>query len=213
MTFTLILRRIHMYLALFLTPWVLIYGLSTLSLNHMSLLSSFYGDNWGQSYVERTTTYDKPLPTVPDPQDEILVEPKPRIDVEAAAKQVLQDLGMDGAHWAGTAAQSTRLVINRNDIIAPREITVTPADHTLVIKRQAFQWPMFLRRLHTRRSYAQPYLADWAWAFVLDLLIVSILVWGLTGLWMWYQMKPTRRWGTLCAAAGCILFAFFLVTI
>jgi hypothetical protein len=32
-----ILRRTHMYLALFLTPWMLIYALSTMAMNHREL--------------------------------------------------------------------------------------------------------------------------------------------------------------------------------
>lgn len=211
MTFTLILRRIHMYLALFLTPWVLVYGLSTVVMNHMPFFSSLYGDSWGKSYVEKETTYDKPLPLAVDPKAS--PEARPKIDVEAAAAQILQDLGMDGAHWAGTKSKGTQVVINRNSILGPREITVTPADKSLVIKRQTFQLPLFLRRLHSRRGYGSPYLADDAWAFVVDLLIISILTWGITGLWMWYKMKPMRRWGTLCAATGCVLFAIFLVAI
>lgn len=211
MTFMQVLRRIHMYLAMFLTPWVLVYGASTLVLNHMPFFSSLYGKDWGKSYVEKEVPYDRPLPVKVDPQAAPDVAPK--IDAEAAADQILQDLDMTGAHRVNAKRDGSQITVSRADILAPREIIYTPADQKLVIQRQTFQLPLFLRRLHTRRSYAQPYLADRAWAFTLDLLIVSILLWGITGLWMWYKMRPSRRWGTVCAATGCSLFVFFLLAI
>ena len=200
-------RSIHLYLALFLAPWVLVYGLSTLFMNHMSFFQGFYGKDWGGSYVEKEMVYGKPLPVKEEPGG------ASRIDAEAAGRQILRDLGMDGAYWADARRDGSRITVNRNDIIAPRQITYTPADKQLVVKRQTFQLPLFLRRLHTRRGYGSSYLADDVWAFVLDLLIVSILAWSVTGLWMWYKMKPTRRWGTLCAATGSVLFAVFLLAI
>ena len=35
---SLVLRRTHMYAALFLTPWMLIYALSTMAMNHRDAL-------------------------------------------------------------------------------------------------------------------------------------------------------------------------------
>lgn len=218
MTVMQVLRKIHLYLALFLTPWVLLYGLSTVLMNHMPFIAGLYGKDWGAFVVERETTYDAPLPTRavrPAADTSIPVPTPPRIalDSNAAARQILQDLNLDGSHWVDAGRDGSRIIIHRNDPLVPRQIVFTPLDRKLVIKRQTFQLPLLLRRLHTRRGYGSPYLADDLWAFAVDLFIVSVLLWGITGLWMWYKMKPTRRWGTLCAAAGCILFVFFLLAI
>jgi hypothetical protein len=207
----LLLRRIHMYLALFLAPWMLMYGLSILCMNHMSLVRSFYGTEPGQRYVEKELIYDTPLPTVADPKAP--PDAPPRIDAKAAGEQILRDLGMGGWHWADAKRDGSQVKIGRNDVMAPRFITYTAADRKLVVERQYFHWPEFLRWLHKRRGYEQPYFADIAWAVSVDLVIVSMLLWGVSGLWMWYRMKPTRRWGTLCAATGCVLFAFFVLAI
>jgi hypothetical protein len=211
MAFTQILRRIHLYLALFLAPWMLMYGLSILCMNHMPLVRSFYSAEPGQTYVEKEIVYDKPLPTVVDPK----APPgsPPRIDGQAAGDQILRDLGMDGAHWADAKRDGSQVTIGRNNVTAPRSITYTSSDKKIVVKRQFFHWPEFIRWLHKRRGYEQPYAADIAWAVSVDLVIVSILAWGVTGLWMWYKMKPTRRWGTACLATGCVLFAVFVLAI
>lgn len=207
----LLLRRIHLYLALFLTPWMLLYGLSILCMNHMPWVRSFYRTEPGQRYVEMELVYDKPLPTVADPK----APPgaAPRIDAKAAGEQILRDLGMTGVHGASAKSDGSEVKISRNDVMAPRLITYTPSDRKLVVEREYFHWPDFLRRLHKRRGYEQPYFADIAWAISVDLVIVSMLLWGTSGLWMWYRMKPTRRWGVLCAVTGCALFAIFVIAI
>lgn len=199
MIFTVFARRVHMYLALFLVPWVLVYGLSAVVMNHMSFFAGLYGQSWGQFVKEEETTYDGPLPE--------------GADARTIAPLILKDLGLEGTHWADAKRDGSRITINRGGMIQPRRITFTPADRTLVVERQTFQWPLFLRRLHVRRGYSQPYLADGLWAAGVDLVIVAILTWGFSGLWIWYKMKKARRWGTLCVAVGCILFAVFLVTI
>jgi hypothetical protein len=218
MTFVQILRRVHMYLALFLSPWVVMYGLSTVFMNHMPFFAGLYGKDWGAFVVERQTTYDGPLPVSPAPQvagtntpDQ--TSPSTALDASAAAGQILKHLHMDGAHWVDASRDGSRITIHRNDVLVPRQIIFTPADRKLLIKRQTFHLPLLLRRLHARRAYGAPYMADNVWAFVVDLFIVSMLLWGATGLWMGYKLKPTRRWGTLCAAAGCALFVFFLLAI
>jgi hypothetical protein len=37
MSFTTLVRRIHLYLALFLTPWILMYAIAVFSANHRGL--------------------------------------------------------------------------------------------------------------------------------------------------------------------------------
>ncbi len=196
---TILLRRIHMYLGLFLMPWVIVYGLSAIVMNHLPFFRDWYGKDWGRFVVDNQTTWDNPLPA--------------GADAQAVASAILQDLNLDGAHWINARRNGSRITIHRNGVIYPRRITYSPADGRIIIERQVFQWPLFLRRLHVRRGYGTGYLADNVWALVVDLFIAAALAWGGTGLWTWYKMKKTRTWGALCAAVGCVLFAVFLVTI
>lgn len=193
----LFVRRIHMYLALFLVPWMLTYGISVIYMNHMPFFERLLGQTWGKVVPERELIYDKPLPA----------------DPEAAANQILADLHLSGWHWTDARRDGSRITINRNALIYPRRITFTPADHKLVIQREPFDVLQFLRRIHKRRGYEIPYVADYVWAASVDLVVVSLLVWSITGLWTWSRMKKTLRWGMVCAAAGCVLFVVFLVTI
>ena len=97
--------------------------------------------------------------------------------------------------------------------ITPRRITYTPADGRLVIESQVFRTPAFLERMHRRRGYQSGYALDDTWAFSVDLVIVAMIFWVASGLWMWWEMKVTRRLGFAFAASGVAIFALFLSTI
>ena len=192
-----VLRRSHMYLALFLTPWILMYTLSTIAMNHREHLHS--GPNPPRFIVERDFTYDGTFPEGATPRQ--------------IAGQLLISLGMDGTHSLPRANDLQRITFLRQDPVAPRRITFTPADRKLTIERMEFEPAAFLERMHRRRGFQQPYLIEDTWAFTVDLVIVAIVFWALSGLWMWWEMKVTRKLGTLCLLCGIGLFAFFVAAI
>ena len=192
--FSKIVRRTHMYLALFLTPWVLMYALSTMAMNHRDLFRAP-----PQFQTEREQSYAAAFP--PDA--------KPR----QVAEQILRDLRLEGAFGVQGPARDGRLTIVRQDPVTPRRILYTPGAGKLVIERMVFRTSAFLEHLHRRRGYQQPYALEDTWAFSVDLVIVAMVFWVLSGLWMWWEMRLTRLWGALFALFGVALFAFFLVTI
>ena len=181
-----------MYLALFLTPWMVGYAASTLLMNHEA---------------GRPVAYEKeaerPYPTAFEPGT------PPRV----AAEQILSDLHMEGTFGVAPPSPNGRLVITRQDIISPRRITFDPTAHTLTIERASLDSVGFLYRFHRRRGYEPPFAADRAMAVSVYLVIVAMLFWALSGLWMWWEMRATRYWGLACAVAGIGLFAFFAFTI
>ena len=99
------------------------------------------------------------------------------------------------------------IAINRNDLIAPRRLTYSPADRTLLIERMQPRPNAFLERFHRRRGYATGYALDTVWAVTVDLVILTMVFWVLSGLWMWWEMKVTRRLGlaALLGGAACSL--------
>lgn len=197
--FSKIVRRSHMYLALFLVPWILMYALSTMAMNHREFFKQFYGEQPVAWERERELTYPGTFPEDAKPND--------------VARQILVSLGMDGAHNANRSKDGARLTIVRHDAITPQRITYTPADGRLVIESQVFRTPAFLERMHRRRGYQSDYRLDDTWAFSVDLVIAAMIFWVASGLWMWWEMKVTRRLGFAFAASGVAIFALFLSTI
>lgn len=187
--FSKLLRRTHMYLALFLTPWVLLYTVSTLAMNHRAW---FLGKPVLQA--ERELTWNNPLRAAASPKE--------------IAARLLQDINLDGAH--SVSATAAALVINRQDAVAPRRITLTRATNRVLVEREAFRPPSFLERMHRRRGYQQPYATDAAWAFSVDTVIFALVFWGASGLWLWWEMKRTRLAGALSLLGGVAVFALFV---
>ena len=190
---SMVLRRTHMYLGLFLFPWMLMYALSTLAMTHRSWFAT-----QAPYEVERTVPFEAVFSES--------VEPK------LVAGQVLASLGLDGAHSV-TRRKDGAYVINRSDLLTPRRLTYSPADHTVTVERLPLQTYSFLARFHRRRGYATGYGWDTAWAATVDVAIIGMMLWVLSGLWMWWEMTVTRRWGTVALLGGGGLFAAFLLTL
>ena len=43
--------------------------------------------------------------------------------------------------------------------------------------------------------------------------IAAMVFWALSGLWMWWEMKATRRLGLLALLGGAAVFAFYLTAL
>lgn len=196
--FSKVLRRTHMYLALFLAPWVLIYTLSTFVMNHREW---FRGHNAPPPAFEkeREFTYDGSFPDDARPRD--------------IGLQLLQSLQMDGAFQANRRPRDGAIVVNRMDPIRPIRLTVDPTTKNVVIERQIFDGTAFLERMHRRRGFQHDFLLDDLWAFSVDLFILTIIFWAASGLWLWWEMKLTRKLGALFLAGGVALFTFFLAVL
>ncbi len=194
--FSKVLRCTHMYLALFLAPWLLMYAVSTLAMNHRDIFRKAYGTTTPPFVKERETNFHGALPD----------------DAKAKAAVLLASLGLDGAHSA-SARNDGALVINRLDAISPRRITFTPSTGSILVEKQQFRTNNFLERIHRRRGFYQNYLLDDMWGFMVDLATFAMVFWSLSGIWMWWEMKATRAIGLLAASSGLVIFAFYLAVL
>ena len=194
---SLLVRRIHLFLGLFLAPWMVMYALSTLVMTHREYVLSFYPAQSPAWVTERELDYSRSFPAK-TPREQI-------------ARQILQDLGLDGTHNATGGRDGKPLVINRFHAFPNQRITFDPAQSKMVIQREEFRTATFLERLHRRRGYQAPYALEDTWGFTVDVAVVAMIFWSLSGIWLWWELKPTRAWGSLAFAAGLGLFALLLV--
>ena len=190
--FSKLVRRTHMYLALFLAPWMLAYALSTIVMNHRMPRPTVFVTESEQDYPN---VFEAGTP--------------PR----EIAQQILSDLNLDGAFGVQGPTRDGRLTINRQGMLSPRRITFSPQDRRVVVERLELETSGFLNRFHRRRGYQQPYAADLAMAISVDAVIVAMVFWALSGLWMWWEMRATRWWGLACATAGMGIFVLFVMAI
>lgn len=187
-----------MYLGLFFFPWMAMYALSTIVMNHRASFAERYGPGPVPFEQESRRTYDGSFP--------------PDADLRTISTQILDSLGLDGAHNVSRRKDGA-IVINRNDLTTPRRLTYSPADRTLVVERMASRPNAFLERFHRRRGYDTGYRLDTAWAVTVDAAIAAMILWVLSGLWMWWEMKVTRAAGLAALASGIGLFALYLATL
>jgi hypothetical protein len=183
-----IVRRTHMYLALFLSPWMLGYAVSTIAMSH----------RW---------TGGAPV-YVKEGEQAYATEFAPATPPREVGRQILADLHLEGAYSVQGPAADGSLTINRQDLVSPRRIVYSPADRKLLIDRVDFSTGAFLSRFHRRRGYAQPYVPDRLMAVSVDAVVVALVFWALSGLWMWWEMRATRLWGIGCGLAGIGFFIF-----
>ncbi len=60
----------------------------------------------------------------------------------------------------------------------------------------------FLLRLHTTHGYPGVVNARWVWAVAVDAMAFVLCFWGASGLLMWWQVRATRRAGSVVLALG-----------
>jgi hypothetical protein len=196
-SFSRILRRVHMYLGLFLAPWLLMYALSTIVMNHRAM----FRDPAASPAIK--TEFERSWAGV------IAPDAKP----PEIASQVLKDLRLEGFHTVNATPNGRRITILRQDPITPRRIIFTPEDGKLIVQKQEFRMPGFLERLHRRRGYQSEFFLQSMWALSVDLVILAIVFWGISGLWLWWEMRRTRFLGGVLFCSGCVLFMIFLLRI
>src|SRR5215472_9366545 len=172
-----LIRRIHMYLALFLAPWMTLYAVSTLVMNH----TQFTGAGPQTFTRERELNYTNS-------------EVAGASDHEVA-RQILVNQGMDGSFNVQGSLKQGRLVIFRQESAALRRVTFVAGEHRLTIEREDFQMGRFLKRMHTRSGFTQPYASATAWGFLVDVVVVAMVFWVASGAWMWWEIRPARLVG------------------
>lgn len=192
MNASLLIRRTHMYLGLFLMPWMAMYAASTIVMIHR--------------VGERPPLVKVAERAYPGAFS---------ADATSAqmARQILSDLGMEGAHSARKTPDGTKLIINRQELTGDKRITYTPAEGKVVVEAQAYSTSNMLNRMHRRRGYAAPYFLADAWGFLVELAIVAMIFWSLSGLWLWWELRATRGWGAGAALGGLALLGIFLARI
>jgi hypothetical protein len=198
-----LIRRTHMYLALFLTPWMVIYALSGFILNHRAWFFPASADGREAAPPPFEKLDERPYETVFSAD----------ADARMIGAKVLEDVGLAGSFNIQGDGRQPKLVIMRTTAAGVYRVTYLRPEKKVQIERQQFNVPMFLNRTHFRHGYTQPFAASFAWAMIVDLVIVGLVFWVLSGLWMWWEIKPARVWGAVFGLAGAALFAALLFTI
>ena len=197
MTFNHFNRRLHLYLAMALVPWFLMYSLSSLMFNHPAIgkALSNEGPDWKPRFEARP--YDGQIDASADPDA-----------LRKFGAQVLRDVDEDCAY--GAWLRDGKINVYCHSFLSTTSFTYHIENKTLKADDRIFEWTHFIGGLHERGGYQQDSFLDDLWAFMVDLVCVGFIVWVASGLYMWWKLPRLRRWGSVALACGLGTFLLFL---
>jgi len=196
-TFNKINRRTHLYLGLALLPWLLMYAVSSAIIIHPSTFNP-HQPLPKELFSEKA--YDKPVD---------LKGANNSPELRAAAQQILKDNDMEGGFWADRPNPDT-LHIDRFSFRGNSSLTYSAKKQTLKIEHQKMRAPQVIQRLHFRGGYQQPDFGNNSWGVLVDFTCITILLWVITGLIMWWQLPKLRAWGMLALTDGVLSFVLLI---
>lgn len=184
-------RRIHLYLGLFLLPWLCMYGVSSFMISHPDWFAAEGSPTW-QPVFERD--YSRKIPE--------------GAEIRLVAHEILKDCGLEGAFWV-QRPNAREIRINRFRFRNEIRLIYSISDHRLRAERQQFGWNRLAVRLHFRGGFLQPTFFDDLWAVLVDVVCVGILIWITSGMVMWWRVARLRLWGSVALVGGVTSFVIF----
>ena len=193
-----LIRDLHLYFGLFISPFVLVFSISVFFLVH-SLLPRLG--------AETSTT--RVVSEFPLPADWQALSGRPLID---ALKPTLEKAGVRGeVGFIRHAVQEEKLII---PVMVPgRETTVSisiPSRQATIVTRET-GLAHALVTLHKSPGQHGPnirmnwfYMRVWRW--LADATVYLVLFISISGLYLWYVLRAERTVGLLLLAAGALSF-------
>ena len=188
-------RRTHLYLGLFLMPWLLMYGLSSFLISHHSWFRSNQEPPWEPLFDRE---YQRPVTDTKD--------------LRETAREILNDSRLEGAFWA-QRPKPEEIRIDRFGFWGQTRLTYFIRDQRLRAEHQRMRWDQVVLRMHFRGGFAQPTFWDDFWAVMVDFACVGIFIWIASGLYMWWRLSRLRIWGAVALCGGILSFLLLMWTL
>jgi len=198
MTFQHFNRRTHLYLALFLLPWFLLYGVSSIPFSH------------NRYFEERDKAKNLPLWTVrwEKPYD---IEAPQNGPFREFARRIVTDHRIPVGSYGAYRQNANEIHVFVYKPLHSMRIKYFIKEKKLVAEDRRFRWDHFLTGLHAKGGFDQDDIWQDLWAVVVDVVCLGMLMWIVTGFIMWWKLPSTRGWGWLALMSGIISFTLFLI--
>jgi hypothetical protein len=191
-------RRIHLYLALFLLPWFLLYGVSSIPFSH------------GTYFEELDRARKIPLWNTIAEKSNYDMPPHQGDDLKAFAARIVKDNGLSQSASYGAYRQSaTQINVYVYSFWKSTQVKCFLDEKRLLIEDRRFRWDHFLTGIHAKGGFEMGGFHT-LWALFVDLVCFGMLLWVITGLIMWWNLPPTRNWGWLALATGVLSFGLLV---
>jgi hypothetical protein len=192
-----LVRSLHLYLGLFITPFVLIFSISVLVFNHPQVINLL-------SPVPPAITIKTKLDEVPYDTTNLLT-----------ARAIIQKLGIEGEVD----------FINENDdrISFPvkkpglhTQVTVDKHTDSVIIIQQTEGAYRAMAYLHSMPGQHNQKIRGNAsfikvWRVLADAVVYILLFLTISGVFLWYFLRVERNLGYFSITLGLVLFTFLLL--
>ena len=195
MTYQHINRRLHLYLALFLLPWFLMYGVSSLPFAHQ------YFDE--QDKAKGLPTWTKRF------ERDYSIEIPSEGGLRAVGAKIMQDNGLDGAYGAYRQGPN-QVNVYVYTFWRSTEVKYLINEKKLMAEDRRFRWDHFLTGMHAKGGFEQEGALHTFWSVLVDVVCLGMLLWVITGVTMWWKLPSTRLWGWVAVVSGVGAFGVFL---
>ena len=179
-------RSLHLYFGLFISPFLVIFAVTTLLLNHRV--------GAGVEVEKRSAVVD--LTGIPE---------------EEQADAVLDQLGLSGETFARRLPEQNRLVIN---VVRPADAHTARVDletGAVEIERRIRDLKGILIYLHFNPGPHKAHGASWIfgklWGWSVDAVVCLTLFLTLSGIYLWSMLRAERKTGLAMLAGGVACFA------
>jgi hypothetical protein len=109
--------------------------------------------------------------------------------------------------------QGRRININIQNFFQPIRLTYDLDRQTLRAEQKKFSWVELLIRLHFRVGYNDGGALATIWPIIVDVFCITMLVWIVTGLILWWKVRDSRRLGWVTILAGFAMIAVLLMIV
>ena len=144
LTFDWLNRRVHLYLAMALLPWFLVYGVSSIFFSHPA---------WFAKAPPNKVLFEREYQLDPIAAD---------ADLKPIGAKIQKDAGLEG-HFNVFRGQNGAINLWTTTFMKSTQVTYDPKNHTLKAENSVFRFPSLLTRLHTRGGFERPGLLHQAW--------------------------------------------------
>ena len=192
MTFAHLVRRAHLFTGLFLLPWVIMFGVSTIPINHQSPEPAAW-----TRLAEHS--FDAPVPASSE-------------DLRPLGREMMNAAGLEGGYYV-YRVNPRQVQAGHPRFLAPLRISYFPEERRLVVEQRPFSLRPFLSGMHTRGGYDMGGFWDSVWAVFVDAVSIGLILWIASGIYMWWGLPSTRGWGWIALGAGAICFAVIIATL
>lgn len=188
------MRVLHLYTGIFLVPWMVIYALSALFLNHGETFRTLFNVEPPKWQQLREIDWQPPADAP--------------VEQDARIALLLQAVDLGGA-WRieGKPTPQELRVLRISGSGNYRVIWQRRAGKVRVEKLSPGSLYRFVHFLHFRGGYGLKHAPYLVWAAVVDLVAASMLFWVISGVYLWLRQPRHRIWGSVAFLGGLILFS------